>query len=71
MAMPGVLIVLAPGLGPRDRVLGPFLCYAAGLILGTVGPVVDTVWMGRRPLGDLGLRWEAANRHQPSHTSSG
>jgi membrane protease YdiL (CAAX protease family) len=37
------------------RTLGLFLCYAAGLILGVVGPVIYTVWMRRRPLADLGL----------------
>ena len=38
-----------------DRTLGLFLCYAAGLILGVVGPVIYTVWMRGRPLADLGL----------------
>jgi uncharacterized protein len=38
-----------------DRTLGLFLCYAAGLILGVVGPVIYTVWMRRRSLADLGL----------------
>ena len=38
-----------------DRTLGLFLCFAAGLILGVVGPVIYTVWMRRRPLADLGL----------------
>lgn len=37
------------------RTLGLFLCYAAGLILGVVGPVIYNVWMRRRPLADLGL----------------
>jgi uncharacterized protein len=37
------------------RTLGLFLCYAAGLILGVIGPVIYTVWMRRRPLADLGL----------------
>jgi membrane protease YdiL (CAAX protease family) len=37
------------------RTLGLFLCYATGLILGVVGPVIYTVWMRRRPLADLGL----------------
>jgi membrane protease YdiL (CAAX protease family) len=32
-----------------------FLCYAAGLIVGVVAPVIYTVWMRRRPLADLGL----------------
>ena len=38
-----------------DRTLGLFLCYAGGLILGVVGPVIYTVWMRGRPLADLGL----------------
>jgi len=38
-----------------ERTLGLFLCYAAGLILGVVGPVIYTVWMRGRPLADLGL----------------
>jgi uncharacterized protein len=38
-----------------DRTLGLFLCYAAGLILGVVGPVIYTVWIRGRPLADLGL----------------
>jgi uncharacterized protein len=38
-----------------DRTLGLFLCYAAGLILGVVGPVIYTVWLRGRPLADLGL----------------
>jgi membrane protease YdiL (CAAX protease family) len=38
-----------------DRTLGLFLCYAAGLILGVVGPVIYTVWVRSRPLADLGL----------------
>ena len=41
-----------------ERTLGLFLCYAAGLILGVVGPVTYTVWMRRRPLADLGLTRE-------------
>jgi uncharacterized protein len=38
-----------------DRTLGLFLFFAAGLILGVVGPVIYTVWMRRRSLADLGL----------------
>lgn len=38
-----------------ERTLGLFLCYAGGLILGVVGPVIYTVWMRGRPLADLGL----------------
>jgi uncharacterized protein len=46
-----------------DRTLGLFLCYAAGLIVGVVGPVIYTVWMRGRPLADLGLttkNWQQA-----------
>jgi uncharacterized protein len=42
---------------------GLFLCYAGGLILGVVGPVIYTVWMRGRPLADLGLttrNWQQA-----------
>ena len=38
-----------------QRTLGLFLCYAGGLMLGVVGPVVYTVWGRGRPLADLGL----------------
>jgi membrane protease YdiL (CAAX protease family) len=38
-----------------QRTLGLFLCYAGGLILGVVGPVIYTVWVRGRPLADLGL----------------
>jgi uncharacterized protein len=38
-----------------QRTVGLFLCYAAGLILGVVGPVIYTVWRRGRPLADLGL----------------
>ena len=38
-----------------QRTLGLFLCYAGGLILGVVGPVIYTVWRRGRPLVDLGL----------------
>jgi len=38
-----------------ENTLGLFLCYAAGLILGVVGPVIYTVWRRGRPLADLGL----------------
>lgn len=38
-----------------DNVLGLFLCFAAGLLLGVVGPVIYTVWGRRRPLRSLGL----------------
>jgi membrane protease YdiL (CAAX protease family) len=39
-----------------DHVAGLFLCFAGALLVGTVGPVVYTVWVCRRPLADLGLR---------------
>ena len=38
-----------------DRVLGLFLCFAAGLVAGVAVPVVYTVWRRRRPLTSLGL----------------
>jgi membrane protease YdiL (CAAX protease family) len=38
-----------------ERTLGLFVCYATGLILGVIGPVVYTVWRRGRPLADLGL----------------
>jgi membrane protease YdiL (CAAX protease family) len=38
-----------------ERTLGLFVCYATGLILGVIGPVIYTVWRRGRPLADLGL----------------
>jgi uncharacterized protein len=38
-----------------DNVLGLFLCFAAGLLLGTVGPIVYQVWVRGRDLRTLGL----------------
>jgi membrane protease YdiL (CAAX protease family) len=38
-----------------DRVAGLFLSFAAGLLLGVIGPVVYTVWHRDRPLADLGI----------------
>ena len=38
-----------------DAVLGLFLCFAAGLVLGVAAPVAYTVWHRRRPLSSLGL----------------
>jgi uncharacterized protein len=38
-----------------ERTLGLFLCYAVGLLLGVVGPVIYTVWRRGRHLSDLGL----------------
>lgn len=40
----------------QDHVAGLFLCFAAALLLGTVGPIVYTVWFSDRSLVDLGLR---------------
>ena len=45
-----------------SNVLGLFLCFGAGLVLGIAGPVLYTVSRGR-PLSDLGLRlgnWKPA-----------
>ena len=39
-----------------DHVAGLFLCFAAALLLGTVGPIVYTVWGSGGSLADLGLR---------------
>jgi hypothetical protein len=39
----------------QDSVVGLFLTFAAGMLLGVVGPVVYTVWIRHRPLADLGL----------------
>jgi uncharacterized protein len=38
-----------------DNVLGLFLCFAAGLLLGVVGPVVYQVWIRGRDLRSLGI----------------
>jgi len=38
-----------------DRVLGLFLAFAGGLILGVAGPVIYTTWIRHRPLRTLGL----------------
>ena len=51
-----VLFRLAFTVFTTDNVLGLFLCFAAGLLLGVVGPVVYQVWGRRRPLRTLGLR---------------
>jgi membrane protease YdiL (CAAX protease family) len=39
----------------QDTVAGLFLTFAAGMLLGVVGPLVYTVWVRHRPLADLGL----------------
>lgn len=38
-----------------DAVAGLFLTFAAGLLLGVVGPVVYTVWLRGRSLSSLGI----------------
>jgi hypothetical protein len=38
-----------------DRTALMFLAFAAGLLFGTVGPIVYTVWVRGRPLTSLGL----------------
>ncbi len=45
-----------------DQVLGLFLCFATGLLVGVVGPVVYQVWVRGRDLRSLGLgghEWRA------------
>jgi uncharacterized protein len=45
-----------------DNVLGLFLCFATGLLLGVVGPVVYQVWGRGRDLRSLGIgthQWRA------------
>ena len=50
-----VLFRMAFTVFTTDNVLGLFLCFAAGLLLGVVGPVLYQVWGRRRPLRTLGL----------------
>ena len=38
-----------------DRVAGLFLSFAAGMLLGVIGPIVYTVWRRERSLADLGI----------------
>jgi hypothetical protein len=38
-----------------DSLLGLFLSFVGGLVLGVAGPAVYTVWLRRRPLHSLGL----------------
>ncbi|MBB5749067.1 type II CAAX prenyl endopeptidase Rce1 family protein [Micrococcus sp. TA1] len=40
----------------QQNTLGLFLCFAAGMLLGVVGPVVYTTWIRRRALAELGFR---------------
>lgn len=39
----------------QANVLGLFLAFAGGLVLGTAGPIAYTVWLRRRALATLGL----------------
>lgn len=39
----------------QEHVAGLFISFAAGMLLGVVGPVVYTVWVRHRPLADLGI----------------
>jgi membrane protease YdiL (CAAX protease family) len=50
-----VLFRLAFQIFTRDNVAGLFLTFAAGMLLGVLGPVIYTVWARHRPLADLGL----------------
>ena len=46
-----------------SSVAGLFLCFAGGMLLGVVGPIVYTVWYRHRPLRSLGFRldnWQQA-----------
>jgi membrane protease YdiL (CAAX protease family) len=38
-----------------ENVLGLFLCFGAAMLVGSVGPIVYTVWIRQRPLGSLGI----------------
>lgn len=39
----------------QQNTLGLFLCFAAGMLLGVVGPVVYTTWIRGRSLSELGF----------------
>jgi hypothetical protein len=49
------LFRLAFGVFSTDRTAPMFLAFAAGMLLGTVGPIVHTVWARGRGLSSLGL----------------
>lgn len=49
------LFALAFRVFTQDVVAGLFLSFAAGMLLGVVGPIYYTVWRRGRPLSDLGL----------------
>jgi membrane protease YdiL (CAAX protease family) len=53
-----VLFSLAFRVFTVSSVLGLFLCFAAGLLLGVVGPIVYTVWVRGRTLASLGFRMD-------------
>lgn len=56
------LFKLAFGVFTTDSTLGLFLSFAAGLVVGVVGPILYTVWGRGRPLTTLGLglhRWRS------------
>ncbi len=47
---------LAFGYFTVDSVVGLFLCFAGGMIVGVAGPIVYTVWVRGRSLRTLGIR---------------
>jgi membrane protease YdiL (CAAX protease family) len=49
------LFFLAFRVFTQGNVLGLFLCFGDGMLLGVAGPVYYTVWRRGRPLSDLGL----------------
>jgi CAAX protease family protein len=49
------LFALAFRVFTQDNVAGLFLTFAAGMLLGVVGPIGYTVWLRHRTLADLGL----------------
>ena len=49
------LFRLAFGVFSTDRTAPMFLAFAGGMLLGTVGPIVYTVWVRGRALSSLGL----------------
>jgi uncharacterized protein len=54
VAVVALFAVAFEGFG-TDRVAGLFLSFAAGLLVGVIGPVVYTVWRRGRSLADLGI----------------
>jgi membrane protease YdiL (CAAX protease family) len=49
------LFCLAFRVFTQQHVAGLFLCFAGGLLLGVLGPLIYTVWYRGRPLADLGI----------------